>query len=52
MFERVANWMRGRRPPGPAFEAFQIEISSYSSLECKICPRAVFAEKWLFQNKI
>jgi MoaA/NifB/PqqE/SkfB family radical SAM enzyme len=32
------------------FEAFQIEVSSYSSLECKICPRAVFAEKWLFQN--
>ncbi len=32
------------------FEAFQIDISSYSSLECKICPRAVFAEKWLFQN--
>jgi MoaA/NifB/PqqE/SkfB family radical SAM enzyme len=32
------------------FETFQIEVSSYSSLECKICPRAVFAEKWLFQN--
>ena len=32
------------------FEVFQIEVSSYSSLECQICPRAVFAEKWLFQN--
>ncbi len=32
------------------FQAFQIEISSYSSLECRICPRAIFAEKWLFQN--
>jgi MoaA/NifB/PqqE/SkfB family radical SAM enzyme len=32
------------------FEAFHIEVSSYSSLECKICPRAVFAEKWIFQN--
>jgi MoaA/NifB/PqqE/SkfB family radical SAM enzyme len=32
------------------YEVFQIEVSSYSSLECKICPRAVFAEKWLFQN--
>jgi MoaA/NifB/PqqE/SkfB family radical SAM enzyme len=32
------------------YEVFQIEISSYSSLECKICPQAVFAEKWLFQN--
>ena len=32
------------------FEVFQIEVSSYSSLECKICPRAIFAEKWLFQS--
>jgi len=32
------------------FEIFQIEISSYSSLECKICPRAVFAEDWIFEN--
>lgn len=32
------------------FETLHIEVSSYSSLDCKICPRAVFAEKWLFQN--
>jgi MoaA/NifB/PqqE/SkfB family radical SAM enzyme len=32
------------------FETFHLEVSSYSSLDCKICPRAVFAEKWLFQN--
>jgi MoaA/NifB/PqqE/SkfB family radical SAM enzyme len=32
------------------FDTFQIEISSYSSLECRVCPRAVFAEQWIFQN--
>ena len=32
------------------FDTFQIEISSYSSLECRVCPRAVFAEQWNFQN--
>jgi MoaA/NifB/PqqE/SkfB family radical SAM enzyme len=25
-------------------------VSTYSSLECQICPRAVFAEEWIFQN--
>ncbi len=33
-----------------AFEAFQIEVSTYCSLECQMCPRAVFAEQWIFQN--
>jgi MoaA/NifB/PqqE/SkfB family radical SAM enzyme len=32
------------------FDTFQIEVSSYSSLECQVCPRAVFAEQWNFQN--
>jgi len=32
------------------FEAFQIEVSSYSSLESQFSPRVVFAEKWLFQQ--
>lgn len=32
------------------FEAFQIEASTYSSLECQVCPRAVFGERWIFQN--
>src|SRR5512139_3385608 len=32
------------------FESFQIEVSTYSSLECQVCPRAVFAEQWIFQN--
>jgi len=33
-----------------AFEAFQIEVSSYSSLESQFSPRALFAEKWFFQQ--
>ena len=32
------------------FETFQIEVSTYSPLECQVCPRAVFAEQWIFQN--
>jgi MoaA/NifB/PqqE/SkfB family radical SAM enzyme len=31
-------------------EAFLIEVSTYSSLECQMCPRAVFAEQWIFQK--
>ncbi len=31
-------------------EEFQIEPSTYSSLECQVCPRAVFGERWIFQN--
>lgn len=32
------------------FEVFQVEVSTHSSLECTVCPRAVFAEQWIFQN--
>ena len=32
------------------FEAFQIEASTYSSLECRVCPRDIFGERWIFQN--
>jgi len=32
------------------FDSFQVEISSYSSMECQLCPRAVFAEQWIFQK--
>jgi MoaA/NifB/PqqE/SkfB family radical SAM enzyme len=32
------------------FDTFQIEISSYSSLESQFSPRAVFAEKWRFEQ--
>lgn len=32
------------------FEAFQIEASTYSALECRACPREIFGERWIFQN--
>jgi len=47
MLKKLARFFqRGHRE----FELFQIEVSSFSSLDCPICPRAVFAEKWIFQN--
>jgi MoaA/NifB/PqqE/SkfB family radical SAM enzyme len=47
MLKGLAKFILGDRRE---FESFQIEVSTYSSLECQICPRAVFAEKWIFQN--
>ena len=32
------------------FDTFQVEVSTFSSLECQVCARAAFAEKWVFQN--
>jgi MoaA/NifB/PqqE/SkfB family radical SAM enzyme len=32
------------------FEAFQIEASTYSALECRVCPRDIFGERWNFKN--
>lgn len=32
------------------WETFQIEVSTYISQECQICPQAVFAEDWIFQE--
>jgi MoaA/NifB/PqqE/SkfB family radical SAM enzyme len=32
------------------FDTFQIEVSTYNPLECQVCPQAVFAEQWTFQN--
>ncbi len=32
------------------FDTFQIEVSTFSSLECQVCARSVFSEKWVFQN--
>lgn len=32
------------------WEIFQIEVSTYISQECQICPQAVFAEDWIFQK--
>jgi MoaA/NifB/PqqE/SkfB family radical SAM enzyme len=47
MLKGLAKFILGDRRE---FEAFQVEVSTYSSLECQICPQAVFAEKWIFQN--
>ena len=47
MLKGLAKFILGDRRD---FEAFQVEVSTYSSLECQICPQAVFAEKWIFQN--
>lgn len=44
--ELTKIFQRGHRN----FEAFQVEISSYSSPNCETCPRAIFAQDWIFQN--
>jgi MoaA/NifB/PqqE/SkfB family radical SAM enzyme len=47
MFTRLANiFTKTHRD----FEAFQIEASTYSALECRVCPRDIFGERWIFQN--
>jgi len=47
MLEKLAGiFKRDRRE----FEAFQIEVSTYCSLECQLCPRTFFAEQWIFQQ--
>ena len=47
MFTRLANiFTKTHRD----FEAFQIEASTYSALECRVCPREIFGEQWIFQN--
>ncbi|MHB8772716.1 MAG: radical SAM/SPASM domain-containing protein [Syntrophales bacterium] len=43
----MAKFLRGYRRE---YGLFQIEVSTYSALECDICPRAVFAEQWTFAN--
>ena len=47
MLKGLAKFILGERRK---FESFQIEVSTYSSLECQICARGVFAEEWIFQN--
>lgn len=41
---------RGINRIGREFGVFQVEISTYSSLESQIHPRAAFAEQWTFQK--
>ena len=47
MWKGLAKFIMGERRE---FESFQVEVSTYSSLECQICPQVVFAEGWIFQN--
>jgi MoaA/NifB/PqqE/SkfB family radical SAM enzyme len=47
MFTKLANIFKKTHRD---FEAFQIEVSTYSSLECRVCPRDIFGERWIFQN--
>ena len=47
MFKKISKIFKSKRHP---FEAFQVEVSTYCSLECQMCPRTFFAEKWIFQN--
>jgi MoaA/NifB/PqqE/SkfB family radical SAM enzyme len=47
MLKGLAKFILGERRK---FESFQVEVSTYSSLECQICARGVFAEEWIFQN--
>ena len=47
MFKNLTSLFQWERK---TFEAFQIEVSTYSSLPCQICPRDVFAEQWIFRN--
>ncbi len=47
MFEKLVQALK--RPHRP-FDCFQIEASTFSPVDCQICPRAVFAEHWIFQN--
>jgi MoaA/NifB/PqqE/SkfB family radical SAM enzyme len=47
MFEKLVQVLK--KPHRP-FDSFQIEASTLSAVDCQICPRAVFAEDWIFQN--
>jgi MoaA/NifB/PqqE/SkfB family radical SAM enzyme len=47
MLDRLANIFKKTHRD---FEAFQIEVSTYSALECRVCPREIFGERWIFQN--
>jgi MoaA/NifB/PqqE/SkfB family radical SAM enzyme len=47
MFEKLVQVFK--KPHRP-FDSFQIEASTFSPVDCQVCPRAVFAEHWIFQN--
>jgi MoaA/NifB/PqqE/SkfB family radical SAM enzyme len=45
MFERVADWMKGRRR-GRFLRAVQVEVTSRCSAQCAMCARTALAERW------
>lgn len=47
MLSRLATIFKGTHRD---LEAFQVEASTYSSLECRVCPRDIFGERWIFRN--
>jgi len=47
MFERLTSIFKKERRP---FEAFQIEVSTYCSAECQMCPKNCFPEEWTFDS--
>lgn len=47
MFTRLSDFFHKTHR---TFEAFQIEASTYSALECRVCPREIFGERWIYRN--
>lgn len=47
MLKGLAKFFLGDRRE---YDTFQVEVSTFSSLECQVCARSVFAEKWVFEN--
>lgn len=47
MLRKISKMLTRKQRP---FEAFQVEVSTYCSLECQMCPRTFFTEKWIFQD--
>jgi MoaA/NifB/PqqE/SkfB family radical SAM enzyme len=47
MFRKILNQLKKEKR---SFESFQIEISTYCSLDCQMCPKAFFSEQWIFKN--
>jgi len=44
------KFLKKLRTERKMLQAVQVEVSTYCSLECQMCPRTFFSEQWLFQN--
>jgi MoaA/NifB/PqqE/SkfB family radical SAM enzyme len=47
MLTDLAKFLRGYRRE---YGVFQIEVSTYSAMECAVCPQAAFSEQWSFEK--